>query len=144
MSRVQPGGTLTGRDLARHGPVRKRPRLQVLLGNMAGRRGDSVAGRMQTGQQAGASWRTPRTDGVRPRESHSAFGQPLDVRRLVKPGRAVERGVTPAEVIGEDDDDVRLLCSTVIAANEHEECEEGAQKFYGWARFMVGLSADAK
>ena len=39
----------------------------------------------------------------------NALGQPLDVRRLVEPRRAVEHRVAPAQVVGENDDDVELF-----------------------------------
>ena len=73
------------------------------LGQMTRRRGDADATRIQSGQNAGPRGRAERVGRISVSEEHSAPGESLDIRRLVKRGVAVERGITPSEIVGHDE-----------------------------------------
>ena len=60
--------------------------------------------------------RAERTRRIRAREKHPAFREPFEVRRLVKLRVPVERRVRPAEIVGQDEDDVGLVSAASIAA----------------------------
>ena len=98
-------------------------RRQVAIG-----RGEPGAGRSLPGENAGACRRAKRTRGISAREGHSPLRESLEVWRLVKLCRAVERGVTPAEIIGDDEDDIgarRGWRSQCCRNDQHEEQERG-------------------
>ena len=40
------------------------------------------------------------------REAYAPFGQPLDVGRFIQPRRTVERRVAPAQVVGQDEEEI--------------------------------------
>ena len=57
---------------------------------------------LRVGEQSGVR-------GIRVGKQHATLGQSLDVRRLIKAGRAVQRRVAPAEIIGEDEHNVGVV-----------------------------------
>lgn len=83
--------------------------------------GESSAGRIKPSENAGARGRTEWRGSVGAGECHAALGETLDVWGLVEFGVAVEGGVGPAEVIGENEDDVWFFSSEALAA----ECDTG-------------------
>ena len=82
-------------------------RLQHHLRQMAMRLCDAKPRRIKPGEQGCARGRTQRLP-VGIAKFHPACGQPVNVRRLVK-RRAVARKVAPAEIVGEDENNVRLF-----------------------------------
>ena len=74
--------------------------------NMAAGRGDAGARGAETGENGGTRRRTERARGVGAGEGHAALRETIEVGRLVKFRVAVERGVGPTKVVGEDEDDV--------------------------------------
>jgi hypothetical protein len=71
--------------------------------------GEPGAGRVLPAHDAAAGGRAQRVGCVRIGKQHATLRQPCDVRRLIKAGRAVQRRVTPAKIIGEDKHDIHLL-----------------------------------
>src|SRR5207247_9699558 len=61
---------------------------------------------ISAGQQCGPRWRTYRAGGIGLREFHPVTREPINVRRLVEVA-AVTRQIGPAQIIGQDQDDVR-------------------------------------
>ena len=89
---------------------------------MADGRRDASAGGVLTGQDARARRGAQRAGGIGLRESDAAGGQPVEVGRLMI--LAAEAGeVAPAQVVGEDQDDVRL-----VRGEGRERGEEDGQK----------------
>ena len=43
-------------------------------------------------------------------EADASLGQPLDVGSFIETRRAVERGVAPAEIVGQDEEEIGPLC----------------------------------
>ena len=83
--------------------------LELHRRQMADGRGDAGTGRVLAGQDARASRRAERAGGIRLREPDAAGGQAIEVGRLMI--LAAEAGeVAPAEVVGQDQDDIRLIC----------------------------------
>ena len=82
-------------------------RLEDDLRQLAIRRGDSDASRTESGEKARPRGRTKRTRCVGVCESHPAFGEAFEIRRFVVFRVSVERGVRPAEIVDEDEHDVR-------------------------------------
>ena len=89
---------------------------------MADGRGDAGTGRVLAGQDARACRRTERARGISLRQADAAGGQAVEVGRLMI--LAAEAGeVAAAEVVGQDQDDVRLICG-----DERKRGEEDGQK----------------
>ena len=68
---------------------------------------DTEARRIFSGHDATAGGRADAAGGVTLREPHAAFGERVDVRCLVERVRVIRADVHVAEVVGEDEDDVR-------------------------------------
>ena len=98
--------------------------LQHDLRHVAIGHSDARARRTQSGEQRGTRGRAQRTRCIRPRESHAALCQSLNIRRLVKLRRAVERRVTPPEIIGENDDHIGPVCGGTEATQKRQEEED--------------------
>jgi len=140
VARLQPrrrlglDGVLIGR--------RRFPRrgLEPHLRQVAARRGDAGAGGAEPREDGGARRRAERAGRVGAGEGHAAFGEALEIRRLIEGGVAVEGGVRPAEVVGEDEEDVRLrrrFGGGGMAAKERETRarEEAEFRSHGAAGF---------
>ena len=85
--------------------------LQHHLRQVAVRRGDARACRTEPRENGRTRGRAQRTGRIGASEGHATLRQPLDVRRLVKLRVPVQRRVGPAQVIGEDEDEVGLRFS---------------------------------
>ncbi len=75
---------------------------------------EACPSRILPAHDAAAGGRAQRVRGVRVGKQHATLGQSLDIRRLVEAGRAVQRRVAPAEIIGEDEYDIHLLFKVFI------------------------------
>ena len=82
--------------------------LQHDLRHVAVRHRDARACRALSREQSRTRGRAQRTGRIRPSEGHAATGEACDVRCLVIRRVAVKRRVTPAQVVGENNNDVRL------------------------------------
>ena len=62
---------------------------------------------MLSRHDAGPGWRADRAGGIRIGESHTLPGQPVDIRCFVE-SAAIAAELIPAEVIGKNQDDIRV------------------------------------
>jgi hypothetical protein len=69
-------------------------------------RGDAGARGAEAGENGGAGGGAERAGGVGAVEGHAALGEAFEAGGLIEFGVAVERGVRPAEVVGEDEHNV--------------------------------------
>jgi hypothetical protein len=90
---------------------------------------DAEAGLVLARLQIGPRGRADRPC-IELRESHPLAGQPVDVRRFVE-AVAVTRQVRPAEIIGQDQDDVgRALRREQTDRREQQKNQTGESKFH--------------
>ena len=88
-------------------PGAGQPGLEDFLARMPDRGVEAGALRIKPGQQACPRGRTARVGCIGMDEAHAARGQAVNVRRLKK--RAAKRaGITPAQIVGKDKNDVRF------------------------------------
>ena len=84
-------------------------------------------GGMETGKDAGPSRGADRSGRIGIGEGHATVGQPIDIGRLVE-FAAVERGVPPAQVIGQNEDHVRRsparLRRRLAEHSQQGQCED--------------------
>ena len=106
---------------------------------MAVRRGEAGARRIEPGQDTGSGRRAQRAGRVGAAKRHAALGQLLDIGCLVELGVTVEGRVRPAEIVGEDEDDVRLpplIRGGIGCAEQGEEGDQDCERlFHGVVSF---------
>lgn len=73
--------------------------------------GETNAGGVLSSQDTGSRWRAKRARSVGMGECHSALGEAFDIGRLVELGVPKKSGVSPAQVIRKDENDVWLFSS---------------------------------
>jgi hypothetical protein len=92
-----------------------------------------VARRVVAGEEAGAAGGAVASGGVAVGERHALAGEGVEVRGFVEVG-ALPADVLPAEVVGEDEDDVgpaRGGCGGEERQGEREASEEAEERFQG-------------
>jgi len=99
---------------------------------MADRRGDASAGRVLADEDARTRGRAERAGGVGLSEARATLGQAIDIRGLVE-GATEAAEIMRAQVVGEDEDHVRLVGGEGRERGE-EACQEAHRNRRGRLR----------
>ena len=70
---------------------------------------ESNAGWSLSGENAGAGGRAERAGRVGAGEGHATFGETFDVRSFVELAPSVESRVSPAQIVGDDKNDILAI-----------------------------------
>ena len=123
VARIEAGDTLCDEDGRGGCGLFHRALFQNDLRQVADRRGDADARGIETGEDARARRRAEWIGGICLRETHPARREPLEMRRLVKGVRLVQRGVGPPEIVGKDEEEIGWAGRS--GPDQRGGCEQG-------------------
>lgn len=92
--------------------------------------------RILSGHDAGPRRRTDRAR-IRTGKRHPACSEPLDIRRLIERRLSIERRIRPAEIIGQNENDIGLTVGLRDGDWGKRECQN---EYYGVLDLHLNLS----